>query len=131
MRRLVEFGRVRKVDEEERAEQHSTTWAFIESATNRYTQASKGFLKDARDVTIRRGGVEPLQTPCFRWGSPVGNTGGGVLVAVEIRGPQTADELAERVGWSRGRDLKARHLDRLIEDGVLAENGGVYSLPDD
>lgn len=131
MRRLVEFGRVRKVDEEERAEQHSTTWAFIGSATKPLHPSIKSSLKHARGVTLRRGGVEPLQTPCFRWGSPVRNTGGGVLVAVEIWGPQTADELAGRVGWSRERDLKARHLDRLVEDGVLAENGGVYSLPDD
>jgi hypothetical protein len=54
-----------------------------------------------------------------------------VLVAAERWGPQNADELAERLGWSRKRDLKTRHLDRLVKLRLLEEEGGIYHIPGD
>ena len=126
MRRLVEAGVVIPGGEE-RKEEDASTWLILDPATRCYTPTSKK-LGDARGVTPSRG---VLQTPCFRWRGLVGNTGGGVLVAAERWGPQTADELAERLGWSRKRDLKTRHLDRLVELGLLEEEGGVYRIPGD
>ncbi len=126
MRRLVEAGVVIPGGEE-RKEEDASTWLILDPATRCYTPTSKK-LWDARGVTPSRG---VLQTPCFRWRGLVGNTGGGVLVAAERWGPQTADELAERLGWSRKRDLKTRHLDRLVELGLLEEEGGVYRIPGD
>jgi hypothetical protein len=126
MRRLEEEGKVLR-GTEERKDEDASTWLILEPATKCYTPASRG-RESVRGVTLRR---EPLQTPCFRWRGLVGNTGGGVLVAAERWGPQTADELAERLGWSRKRDLKTRHLARLVELGLLEEDGGVYRIPGD
>lgn len=47
---------------------------------------------------------------------------------MERWGTQTADDLAERVGYSRGRDLRVRHLARLVEMGLLVEEDGLYAL---
>jgi hypothetical protein len=126
MRRLVEAGVVIPGGEE-RKEEDASTWLILDPATKCYTSksSSPGFF---RGVTPSR---EPLQTPCFRWRGLVGNTGGGALVTAERWGPQTADELADRLGWSRKRDLKTRHLDRLVELGLLFEEGGVYRIPGD
>jgi hypothetical protein len=126
MRRLVEAGAVIPGGEE-RKEEDASTWLILEPATRCYTPTSQN-IGDARGVTPSR---EPLQTPCFRWRGLVGNTGGGVLVTAERWGPQTADELAQKLGWSRKRDLKTRHLDRLVELGLLEEEGGVYRIPGD
>jgi len=126
MRRLVEAGAV-ILGGEERKEEEAQTWLILDPATKCYTPTSPP-LGDVRGVTPCR---EPLQTPCFRWRGLVGNTGGGVLVAAEAFGPQTADEVAERLGWSRKRDLKTRHLDRLVELRLLEEERGIYRIPGD
>jgi DNA-binding MarR family transcriptional regulator len=126
MRRLEEEGKVLR-GTEERKEEDASTWLILEPATKCYTPTSTT-IRDVRGVTLSR---EPLQTPCFRWRGLVGNTGGGVLVTAERWGPQTADELAERLGWSRKRDLKTRHLDRLVELGLLEEERGIYRIPGD
>lgn len=109
----------------ERKEEEAKTWLILEPATKSYTSTCLPSREVCLGVKVCRG---PQKTPCFRWGGLVGNAAGGVLVAVERWGAQTADELAECVGYSRGRDLQARHLNRLVEMGLLSEKDGLYSL---
>jgi hypothetical protein len=93
-----------------------------------YTQAVFVSAKkeDAESVpTLSR---LPEQTPCFRWRGFVGKGKAGVLNALEVFGPQSVDELAERIGWSRVRDLRARYLVPLVELGLIEDRGGVYAL---
>jgi hypothetical protein len=113
---------------EERKEEDASAWLILDPATQVNTPTSPRREEDARGVNLRR---EPLQTPCFRWRGLVGNTRGGIMVAVEKWGPQATDKLAERLGWTRARDLKRRHLDKLVELGLLEEDGGVYRIPGD
>jgi len=124
MKRLAAKGKIRPSGFE-RKDEEAKTWLILEPATKSYTSTSTPSREECSGVKGCRG---PQRTPCFRWGGLVGTAAGGVLVAVETWGAQTADELAERVGYSRGRDLRARHLDRLVEMGFLTEDNGFYSL---
>jgi predicted transcriptional regulator len=47
---------------------------------------------------------------------------------LEAFGPQTVEELAERVGYSRVRDYRRKHLEPLIELGLVVEHEGRYGL---
>ncbi len=50
------------------------------------------------------------------------------MCALEAFGPQTAEELAGRLGWSRTRDLRQRYLGPLCELGLVVEREGLYAL---
>ena len=71
----------------------------------------------------------PEVTPCFRWSGLVKKGKAGVLYALEVTGPQGLDELAERLGFSRPRDLRRLYLEPLAEMGLVEDRGGVYRLP--
>jgi len=71
----------------------------------------------------------PGITPCFRWRGFVGKGKAGVLYALEVFGEQTLEELAERLGFSRARDLRRLYLDPLAEMGLIEDGGGTYALP--
>jgi hypothetical protein len=81
----------------------------------------------------------PEETPCFRWRGFVGKGKAGVLYVLETFGPQTDEELAERLGFSRARDLRRLYLGGkhrgkndapgLIDLGLVEDRGGVFALP--
>jgi len=73
----------------------------------------------------------PQHTPCFRWRGHVGKGRAGVLYALEAHGSQSKEELAERLGWSRANDLRARYLEPLVGLGLVEDRGGSYALPGD
>jgi hypothetical protein len=52
-----------------------------------------------------------------------------VLYALEVLGPRSLDELAERLGFARPRDLRRLYLEPLAEMGLVEDRGGVYRLP--
>ena len=74
----------------------------------------------------------PVETPCFRRRGYVGKTRGGLLNALECYGPQSTDELAaDRLGFSRVRDMRRRHLTPLPTDGIDTAGGRyTYGLVD-
>jgi hypothetical protein len=71
----------------------------------------------------------PEVTPCFRWSGLVKKGKAGVLYVLEVMGPQGLDEMAERLGFSRPRDLRRLYLEPLAEMGLVEDRGGVYRLP--
>jgi hypothetical protein len=71
----------------------------------------------------------PEITPAFRWRGFVGKGKVGVLYALEVFGEQTLEELAERLGFSRARDLRRLYLEPLAEMGLIEDKGGIYALP--
>jgi hypothetical protein len=71
----------------------------------------------------------PEMTPCFRWRGFVGKGKAGVLYALEVFGEQTLEELAERLGFSRARDLRRLYLEPLAEMGLIEVRGDTYALP--
>jgi hypothetical protein len=72
----------------------------------------------------------PEITPCFRWRGFVGKGKAGVLYALEVFGEQSLEELAERLGFSRARDLRRLYLEPLAEMGLIQDRGGTYALPE-
>jgi hypothetical protein len=72
----------------------------------------------------------PEITPCFRWRGFVGKGKAGVLYALEVFGEQSLEELAERLGFSRARDLRRLYLESLAEIGLIEVRGGTYALPE-
>lgn len=72
----------------------------------------------------------PEITPCFRWRGFVGKGKAGVLYALEVFGKQSLEELAERLGFSRARDLRRLYLKPLAEMGLIEARGGTYALPE-
>jgi hypothetical protein len=73
----------------------------------------------------------PEETPCFRWRGFVGKGRAGVLNVLEVFGAQGVEELSQRLGWSRVRDLRARYLVPLIDLGLVEDKGGVFALAGD
>ena len=71
----------------------------------------------------------PEITPCFRWRGFVGKGKAGVLYALEVFGEQSLEELAERLGFSRARDLRRLYLEPLAEMGLIEARGDTYALP--
>jgi hypothetical protein len=77
-----------------------------------------------------RAPVAELRTPHYRWRGLIGKGKERALCALEAFGPQTAQELAECLSWSRPRDLRTRYLEPLAELGLIENSGGAWSLPD-
>jgi hypothetical protein len=83
--------------------------------------------------------ILPRRTPCFRWRGFVGKGKAGVLYALEVFGELTLEELAQRLGVKRPRDLRRRYLQStenkdgtrtpgLIELGLVEDRDGTYAL---
>lgn len=51
-----------------------------------------------------------------------------MLCTLETFGALRPEELAERLGWDRARDLRVRHLDPMVEMGLVLESEGVYEI---
>jgi Bifunctional DNA primase/polymerase, N-terminal/Primase C terminal 1 (PriCT-1) len=79
----------------------------------------------ASDVTLAR---LPVETPCFRWRGYVAKGKAGVLNSLEVFGPQSREELAEMLGFSRPRDLERKYLVPLVALGLVEDRGGIYAL---
>ncbi len=130
LRALEDIGVMAEV---EKRDGLASTWLIVVPAQHCYTPNNAHSLREERDigggVTLTR--ADELETPMYGWRSPVGNAGGGVLAALEAFGPQTPEELAERLGTSRPRDLERRHLERLTVLHQVEDRGGVYALPED
>ena len=75
--------------------------------------------------------VADLTTDHYRWRGPIGKGRERALCALEAFGPQTDEELAERLGWSRARDLRTRYLEPLEERGLIERQGERWALVGD
>lgn len=70
----------------------------------------------------------PTESPTWRFRGLVGKGAGGVESLLEVGGPATAEELAETLG-GRTRDLRRRHLARLVAGGLVEElSDGRFAL---
>lgn len=79
-----------------------------------------------------RSSLSCLSTAHFRSRGTVGKGAERLLCALEAHGPISAGELAERLGWSRTRDLRSSYLDPLVARGLVEDRGaGVYALVGD
>ncbi len=76
--------------------------------------------------------VADLTTEHYAWRSAVGKGRERALCALEAFGPLRVEELAERLGWSRPRDLRKRYLEPLVALGLVEDRGdGTYALAGD
>lgn len=71
-----------------------------------------------------------LETGHFRHRGPVGYSREDTLCHVEAHPGRTVEKLAGLLGWSRARDLEARHLRPLAELGLIEETGGRWTVAD-
>jgi hypothetical protein len=95
-------------------------------------------LKDTTVSTCSKGvttesryPVADLTTEHYRWRGQVGKGRERALCALEAFGPMSVEELAQRLGWSRARDLRLRYLEPLAERGLVEDRGGVWTIPGD
>ncbi len=71
----------------------------------------------------------PERTPCFRVRGFVGKAKASALYAMEVFGPQTDEEIAARIGYSRVRDVRSKLLKPLLMLGlVVLSQAGEYAL---
>jgi hypothetical protein len=81
-------------------------------------------------------GVVNLSAPRLRWSAPgvrrMGKSAGQVVDTLEAAGVSlTLEDLADRTGCKRPRDLRRRTLPRLVEAGVVVVEAGVVALTGD
>lgn len=85
--------------------------------------------------TTEKPRVHPLRAPRLRWSAPeikrLGKTRGQLVDALDRFGPLRLDELAERTGHKRPRDLRRRVLPDLEAAGVVRVSGDTVSLEPD
>jgi hypothetical protein len=77
-----------------------------------------------------------LTAPRLRWSAPgyrrMGKSAGQVVDVLEAAGGTlTLQDLADRTGSKRSRDLRRRTLPRLVEAGVVVVEAGVVALAGD
>lgn len=106
---------------------------ILEPQTNRYSQRCSSLEKRTEDCNGSSVPPRPdrLETPIYRYREHVGNSKGGTQVALEAFGPQTPEEIAERVGISDVGYLVRSHLEPLAERGIVEERDGVWALRGD
>jgi hypothetical protein len=92
------------------------------------TQSMEGFLKKTGSSVVTSS-LLPEVTPAFRWRGFVGKGKAGVLYVLEVFGERSLEDLAERLGFSRARDLRRLYLGPLAEMGLIEDRGGTYALP--
>jgi putative DNA primase/helicase len=71
-----------------------------------------------------------LETGHYRHLGPVGYSREDTLCHVESRPGSTREALAALMGWSRPRDLEARHLRPLQDFGLIEEREGRWTVAD-
>jgi predicted transcriptional regulator len=131
-KRLAGAGVVRKSGSGKTRKEHAAAWVLLPPRLPRNTQhpvTTSSVLPCVTVLSRRR--LWDLETPAFRWTGHVKKGRAGVLYILEAHGPMSLEELAELMGWSRARDLRARYVDPLVGMGLLEERDGLLSLPGD
>jgi hypothetical protein len=72
--------------------------------------------------------VANLRTAHWRWRGLVGKGSERALCFLEAFGSLTEEELAQRLGWSRPRDVRRRYLEPLAELGLVEARGHVWAI---
>jgi DNA-binding MarR family transcriptional regulator len=129
-KRLREKGWLRKDDGMRNG---TEAGAFVLLARQRFNTRTPPPQEECMSVKrTSRPRVSSLTTRHYRWRGLVNKSRERTLCALEAFGPQTASELAGRLGWSRARDFRLRHLDHLEELGlVVSDDAGVYRVAED
>ena len=131
-KRLARAGLARKTDGERKAAE-AATWVL--AAPPRQVFNTQQETSSRENMPCVKGSSRPrlwdLSTPAFRWTGHVKKGRAGVLYVLEAHGPLRLEELAECMGWTRARDLRARYVDPLIKLGLVEDHGGVLALPGD
>jgi hypothetical protein len=134
--RLVDAGAM-AIDRTGKSREERTRVLILEPAQKCY---SHPFSISSRDSSTEPPGTDDcntsaqpprpdrLSTPIYRYFGHVGNAGGGVQAALEAFGPQSREELAERLGLSRAGDLERRQLRKLEGLGLIEERGATWAL---
>lgn len=119
-RRLVEAGLIEKIGDGR--DGLPATWRLL-------TQGAQGAnTKPLDPPPLAPCAPLPTESPTWRFRGLVGKGAGGVESLLEVAGPATAEELAETLG-GRARDLRNRHLSRLVAGGLVEERSdGRFAL---
>jgi hypothetical protein len=106
---------------------------ILEPQTNRYSQRFSPIEKKNADCNTSSLPPRPdrLETPIYCYREHVGNSKGGTQVALEAFGPQTPEEIAERVGITDVGYFVRCHLEPLAKRGIAEERDGVWGLRGD
>ncbi len=132
--RLVEKGELRYDHSERHSKRDPGTFVLLDPrqvCDSRNNSFSLGGKSCSTITSTSRRGVTELETAHYRHRGPVGYSKEDTLCHVEAYGPKTADELAGILGWTRVRDLRAKHLDYLVALGLLERRGDLYAAPED
>lgn len=131
-KRLAQAGLIRKSDGGRKAAE-AATWVLPppprQVFNTQQENASRKSMPCVKGSSRLR--LWELETPAFRWTGHVKKGRAGVLYLLESRGSMRLEELADLMGWSRPRDLRARYVDPLVGMGLLEERDGLLSLPGD
>jgi hypothetical protein len=131
-KRLARAGLVRKRDDERKAAE-AATWV-LPPPPRQVFNTQQGVSTKENMPCVKgssRLRLWELETPAFRWTGHVKKGRAGVLYLLESRGSMCLEEIADLMGWSRPRDLRARYVDPLVGMGLLEERDGLLSLPGD
>ncbi|MDP9475131.1 MAG: hypothetical protein M3R38_05470 [Actinomycetota bacterium] len=132
-KRAMAAGMLRK-DHERREEESGAFVLFdprqgCDTPENTCGERVVGGVTTSSHPSLLRPPLADLTTGHYRSRGPAGKGRERALCALEALGPQSAEELAERLGWSRPRDLRARYLDPLVNLGLVERRGdGLYAL---
>lgn len=131
-KRLFQAGLIRKTGSGRNIDEHAATWELLPPARlprNTQHPGEREAMPCVTDLSRRR--LWDLTTPAFRWTGHVKKGRAGVLYVLEAHGPMHLEALAELMGWSRPRDLRARYVDPLVDLGLVEERDGLLALPGD
>ena len=132
--RLVAKGELRYDQSERQSSRDPGTFVLLDPrrlCDSPNNSSSLGERNCSIITSTSRKGVYDLETAHHRHRGPVGYSQEDTLCHVEAYGPKTVEELARLLGWSRPRDLRHRHLDPLVELGLLEYRDGLYAVPGD
>jgi predicted transcriptional regulator len=119
-RRLVEAGLVEKIGDGR--DGLPATWRLLAQG------AQTANTKPLDPPPLAPCAHLPTESPTWRFRGLVGKGAGHVESLLELAGPATAEELAETLG-GRARDLRNRHLARLVAGGLVEERSdGRFAL---
>jgi hypothetical protein len=131
-KRLARAGLIRKSGGGRKIDE-AATWELLppprQVVNTQHPGTSSEAMLCVNDLSRQR--LWDLRTPAFRWTGHVKKGRAGVLYVLETHGPMRLEALAELMGWSRVRDLRARYVDPLIALGLVEEREGLLALPED
>jgi hypothetical protein len=131
-KRLARAGLVRKTDSERKAAE-AATWVLEKPPRQVFNTQQEVSTRESMPCV--KGSSRPrlwdLSTPAFRWTGHVKKGRAGVLYVLEAHGPMRPEELAEKMEWTRARDLRLRYVDPLVGMGLVEDREGLLALPGD